>query len=303
MARPEKPLDPEAGPLQAFAFDLRRLREKAGSPSYRKLAEHAHYSAAALARAAAGNALPTLDLTLAYVTACGGDVEEWQQRWHAIENQQRPPTTAEHISPPSPTTPSPKETPPEETPPPAEDAPQRPAGRGRRSWLMTLGAATLLTVGTTVALVVWPDGPPSMNWANASNVLPPPDKLGQALVDGADPKRAGCPDAVTAVGQEVWLGSVAYGTLELRYSQKCVSAWARLNPYGSLINNSSQDIRIRLETFRPDDSTASRVDEAFLRDQHWAGMLRTDKGCVKARGQITIDSNASEVVETICVKR
>ncbi|MEQ4724155.1 helix-turn-helix domain-containing protein [Nonomuraea sp. B19D2] len=296
-------MDPDAGPVQAFAFDLRRLREKAGNPSYRKLAEHAHYSAAALARAAAGNALPTLELTLAYVTACGGDIEEWQQRWHAIENQQRIPTTAEHISPRSSTTPSPEQAPPEETPPPTEVTPQRPVGRrGRRPWLL-LGAAALLAAGATVTLIVRPAGPPPMSWTNASNVLPSFDKFGRAWVDGADPKRAGCPDAVTLVGQEVWLGSVTYGTLELRYSQKCGSAWARLNPYGSLINNSSQDIRIRLETFRPDDSTASRVDEAFVRDQHWAGMLRTDKGCVKARGQITIDSNASEVVETTCAKR
>ena len=60
MGRPERPIDPAVGPLYAFAYDLRQLRTKAGSPSYRTLATRAHYSPATLARAASGMALPSL---------------------------------------------------------------------------------------------------------------------------------------------------------------------------------------------------------------------------------------------------
>jgi WD40 repeat protein/transcriptional regulator with XRE-family HTH domain len=70
--------------LLKFAADLRRLRQKAGSPTYRNLAERAHYSAATLSEAAAGRRLPTLSVALAYVEACDGDVRQWKQRWQEV---------------------------------------------------------------------------------------------------------------------------------------------------------------------------------------------------------------------------
>ncbi|MEU7161621.1 WD40 repeat domain-containing protein [Streptomyces chrestomyceticus] len=82
MGRREKPVDPGAGPVQRFAYELRKLRLEAGSPTYRAMAERAAYSAAVLSQAAAGEKLPSLPVTLAYVTACGGDTGHWQRRWH-----------------------------------------------------------------------------------------------------------------------------------------------------------------------------------------------------------------------------
>ncbi|MBA8924375.1 WD40 repeat protein [Kutzneria viridogrisea] len=84
MPRPERPLNSEDSALLRFAADLRRLREKAGSPTYRQLAKLAHYSTAALSEAAAGRRLPTLPVTLAYVRACGGDEQEWEARWREL---------------------------------------------------------------------------------------------------------------------------------------------------------------------------------------------------------------------------
>ncbi len=84
MPRPERPLDPFAGPVEQFAFDLRKLREKAGSPSYRELGRLSHYSASTLADAARGQRLPSLAVTLAFVRACGGDEETWERRWREI---------------------------------------------------------------------------------------------------------------------------------------------------------------------------------------------------------------------------
>ncbi|MER0246525.1 hypothetical protein AAHZ94_32055, partial [Streptomyces sp. HSW2009] len=80
--RREKPLNPHAGPVQQFAHGLRQLRVDAGSPTYRELARRAGYSVAVLSRAAGGERLPTLEAALAYVAACGGEVEEWRRRWH-----------------------------------------------------------------------------------------------------------------------------------------------------------------------------------------------------------------------------
>lgn len=84
MPRRERPLEPSDDVVVRFARDLRLLREKAGSPTYRVLGARAHYSAASLADAAAGHKLPSLAVTVAYVDACGGDVTEWRARWHEI---------------------------------------------------------------------------------------------------------------------------------------------------------------------------------------------------------------------------
>ncbi|KOX18505.1 hypothetical protein ADK67_36670 [Saccharothrix sp. NRRL B-16348] len=84
MARPEGPLRADSRDLGEFAADLRALRERAGSPTYRRLARDAHYSPAALSEAANGRKLPSLAVTLAYVRACGGDAVTWESRWRAL---------------------------------------------------------------------------------------------------------------------------------------------------------------------------------------------------------------------------
>ncbi|GHE96232.1 hypothetical protein GCM10018785_71510 [Streptomyces longispororuber] len=50
------------------------------------MALQVEYSAAALSFAARGEQLPSLAVTLAYVTACGGDVEQWKHRWQQAQN-------------------------------------------------------------------------------------------------------------------------------------------------------------------------------------------------------------------------
>ena len=81
-ARPEKPVDP-GSPYAEFAIKLRRLRAKSGL-TYRELAERTRYPAAMLAEAARGQRLPGLELTQAFVTACGGSDEEWRLQWAKI---------------------------------------------------------------------------------------------------------------------------------------------------------------------------------------------------------------------------
>jgi len=87
VGRRERFLDPEQGSVQRFAFELRRLRESVGTPSYRELAKRAHYSVTTLSEAAGGRSFPSLPVTLAYVEACGGDRCAWQARWQAVADE------------------------------------------------------------------------------------------------------------------------------------------------------------------------------------------------------------------------
>ncbi|GHJ37372.1 XRE family transcriptional regulator [Streptomyces sp. TS71-3] len=95
MPRYERPLETEGGPLLEFAERLRGVRRNAGNPTYRELAERAHYSVSTLSAAADGRRLPTLAVTLAYVGACGGDLPEWERTWHATASALDTPEPAE----------------------------------------------------------------------------------------------------------------------------------------------------------------------------------------------------------------
>ncbi|WP_039936193.1 helix-turn-helix domain-containing protein [Streptomyces himastatinicus] len=86
MGRPEAPLDPGAGPVQRFALELRKLRQEA-DVTYRVLARRTPYTVSTLSRAASGEQLPSLQVTLAYVEGCGGDPEEWERRWRQLAEE------------------------------------------------------------------------------------------------------------------------------------------------------------------------------------------------------------------------
>jgi len=84
VPRQERPLESEETPLLRFAGDLRRLRRRAGLPSYRELGKRTSYSAAALSEALSGRRLPSLAVTTAIVRACDGDAGEWTERWRQL---------------------------------------------------------------------------------------------------------------------------------------------------------------------------------------------------------------------------
>ncbi|MFG2557135.1 helix-turn-helix domain-containing protein [Streptomyces sp. NPDC048581] len=88
MGRPEADLDPGMGPVQRFAFELRKLRQEAGGITYRQMARQVEVSVATLSRAAKGEQLPSLPVALAYVRACGGDEQAWEQRWREAVTEQ-----------------------------------------------------------------------------------------------------------------------------------------------------------------------------------------------------------------------
>jgi tetratricopeptide (TPR) repeat protein len=86
VGRPERGLPGEDNPLIQLARRLRAVRDAAGQPSYRQLSAATHFSAATLARAASGQVLPSLEVTLAYVAGCGADgsgadTDDWRATW------------------------------------------------------------------------------------------------------------------------------------------------------------------------------------------------------------------------------
>lgn len=87
MGRPEKPVDESGGAVADFARDLRRLRARAGSPTYRSMARSAWFSPSVLSSAASGHRLPTLRVTLAFVAACDGDRHYWEHRWRRLSER------------------------------------------------------------------------------------------------------------------------------------------------------------------------------------------------------------------------
>jgi hypothetical protein len=76
--RPERPIDTASGPLPLFAGELRRLR---GNQPYRELAAKTGLSITSLRNAAAGESLPTWQVTRAFVTVCGGDLGAIWEFW------------------------------------------------------------------------------------------------------------------------------------------------------------------------------------------------------------------------------
>ncbi|NUT22254.1 MAG: helix-turn-helix transcriptional regulator [Hamadaea sp.] len=138
MARQENPVDPLAGPLQSFAYDLRKVRIEAGNPTYRSLAKAAGYSPTTLSEAAAGLRKPSLDVVEAYVGACSGDVEAWRRRWEQLDRDLAGP----------------------EAEPGAE--PEPPVVPARRHWWpLALGGSLALVVAAAAIVLTLGDPPPS----------------------------------------------------------------------------------------------------------------------------------------------
>jgi hypothetical protein len=150
MARKPRPVDPTAGPLQEFAHDLRALRENAGNPTYRNLARKAGFGATTLGEAAGGVRFPSLDVTLAYVGACDGDVAAWRERWHRVERELSSVAAEKQAS-------DDLEEIPGVSPSPAHPEPtswRSRRGRWRASWRVRLAAGSALVILAVVVTLI-----------------------------------------------------------------------------------------------------------------------------------------------------
>ncbi|MEE1768781.1 hypothetical protein PUR34_11565 [Streptomyces sp. JV185] len=109
QGRRERPIDPEDGPVEAFAWRLRQLRKECGNPTYKEMKRYAQYSPSALSSAASGQTPPSLEVTLAYVRAClmyakaktdrlDAAINEWTAIRQGLEAELNPIPAPDHDS-------------------------------------------------------------------------------------------------------------------------------------------------------------------------------------------------------------
>jgi hypothetical protein len=282
MGRPESHLSGNDPQLLAFANDLRSLRQQAGSPSYRELAKQAHYSPSALSQAANGRAMPTLEVTLGFVRACGGDAAAWECRWRAL-NAASDPDGEFHSEPVR------------EEPVPAPDSDPP---RSRRTMLRYLWIGlTVVTCAVAVTdLVLALDGTAGPATTAA---LRQPGKV-DPVADGSDPTRAGCgPGAVTMASTRVHFpASQLSGVVELRYSPHCRAAWGRFEPAASW--KPGPGTMVTVWTIRPADQATQSYSVEFGGEAIIGNMLMTAHGCIAAEVTIVRGATESPVATTVC---
>ncbi|MFY1632309.1 hypothetical protein ACN27F_03320 [Solwaraspora sp. WMMB335] len=79
----QHPASPETSAIAQFGYDLRKLRQEA-KLSYGAIALSSYYSKSAVWGADQGHNLPSPNLLKAFVTACGGDPDEWIARRNTL---------------------------------------------------------------------------------------------------------------------------------------------------------------------------------------------------------------------------
>ncbi|ASW53810.1 DUF2690 domain-containing protein [Plantactinospora sp. KBS50] len=261
--------------LDEFVADLARLRREAGQPSLRKMAETAHYSHTALSTVLSAARLPSLELTLAFVRACGGDEDVWRERWqreYALVRGDQPVDRQPGGQ-------------------SAREAVPVPPRRTVSRWvLLTVAGLTALVVAAVVALASG-SGPFRTRQAAGPSVSP---ESGGAS-DGADPQEEHCQvDAVSAQTTPVPDPDPAkppYGSLTLRYSPRCRAAW----PLFVSTERVPTGATIRLRTTRPADRAVSRFDYPYMVKSQvysvFGNVLGTTRGCVSVGVEISTADN------------
>ncbi|MFG2919031.1 hypothetical protein ACGF0D_39905 [Kitasatospora sp. NPDC048298] len=112
QGRQERPIDPQDGPLKAFAYGLRQVREGCGSPTYHEVAtasartgEKKPYSSTTFSNATRGDSPPSREVVRAFVLACHHCAKldrataetaaaDWDARWLRLQAELAPATYA-----------------------------------------------------------------------------------------------------------------------------------------------------------------------------------------------------------------
>jgi hypothetical protein len=270
MPRPERPLDPATGSVAEFADRLRRLRKQAGSPSYRHIAAQTHFSDTTLSEAAAGRRMPTLDVTLAYVRACGGDPVEWQQLWQDAMSAAAPVQQSQ---------------------------PRRPL-LPRPTITLAGGLAITVLLGLSVYAAVasssdlrHPVSATSSSTAGTASAL--------TFGDGADPKQSGCATGARALAVAMVAdpNGTVYGTVELRYSSSCHSAWTRYTP----TTTGPRPTTVTITVARPNPIGNATVTFVVQDGAIYSDMELFQGGCIQASAAVIHNSHVTATAHTACV--
>jgi hypothetical protein len=251
--------------LTGFVADLAELRREAGQPSLRKMAGVSHYSHTALSSVLSGTRLPSQELTLAFVRACGGDEQAWRERWRREYELLHGPPAQTVVA----------------------GGPGTASAPDRRRPALTVGVAALVVVlvlAVAAAAGAFRSGPPAGPGAS------PPVAAPVAAPDGSDPQEQRCQlDAVSARTVPIPdpdPSRPAYGSLTLRYSPHCQAAW----PLFVSSERVPTGATIRLRASRPSDGAASEFDYPYMVPPQvfsvFGNVLQTGRGCVSVTVEI-----------------
>ena len=290
MPRPERPVDATAGPVERFAAELRILRAECGI-TYRDLASAAHFSKATLSSAAAGHRLPTWEVTRAYVRACGGDPEDWRDRWQAASTgtRQSADTSASAID---------RDNSGRSSEAQAGFLARQTSRRLTRRAPLIIVAAVLIAgvalgaiwAGSTARTV---PRTPSHPTSSASAPTARFQGAKQPITDDSDPEKTRCAlDPRVETLDSVQINTAAenlLGIAQLRYSPHCQAAWGRFLPSGRMTQLEGAVITITAR--RPATATTGTPYRVTFDEQAAFGnILTTQRGCV----QITVTINAAD---------
>lgn len=241
--------------------------------------------------------MPTLDVTLAYVSACGGDLDEWRTRWHEVREELGLPVADDPVT--------------------AGDAnvETRPWRSRRRLALIFVGAG--LFVAVAVATWAYVAFQPSATATTGSHTTDAQESSARArfltagplsaqpVVDGADPKRSGCgsdPKVTTIDSVEVNASDEHFlGVAELRYSPACHVVWGRFTPATDSIRLAGSVVAITAERMR-DAPTTTLYQTAYDGQAVFGNILLLDHGCVRITVAITMLSGKASAT-TNCLSK
>lgn len=282
MGRPEREIDPERGPIERFAAELRKVRSQVGRPAYRQLSKKAHYSAATLAAAAAGHRLPRWEVASAYLKACDvDDLGPWHELWEQTRLELGLPVSEAPL--------------PEAISRPEGERPA-PSSRWRTRQRLTLVAGlSVMAVSIAVAAAHWltiGGSPLRHPLQSAPSTIPLARFEGgvDPVEDNRDPKKTRCshyPGVSTLDRVEVNTRDQHYlGEVELRHSPQCLAAWGRFTPSPAMTY--LKDVKVKVEAFRPATRTKGTPYETRYDGQAVFGnILLEHRGCVSVTVTIT----------------
>jgi hypothetical protein len=273
VGRPERRLDPAAGPLQAFAVELRNLRESAGRPKYSTLAQRTGRSQTALSEAAGGQRLPSWETVEAFVRGCGSDPSTWRLRWEEVAAAVRPPAEEDAERP---------------------DAHRSSQDRRQRVRLVVIGG-TLLLLGLA-GWGIWratTDGTPAGPAREVPSV---------AVADGTDPVDTHCskdPQVTSLDTVGIEQNGVPVGQVQLKYAPWCGAAWARFLPFSK--TSLKRGTVVHVDVIRPADGKRAPFQSKFVGEIVFGNMLRSTESCVVAAVRIGADAGGPET-RTACFR-
>jgi hypothetical protein len=161
---------------EAFAEQLRALRETAGGPSFRKMAGRSgRISHTTLHEAAAGTRFPSWETTREFVRACEADEAQWRTRWEDAQRREPAvtPATVDKLEPQE-----------EDQHPQAEET------RTRRWW--PAAAAVVVAVAAVLTVTLHPWSRPSGSSAAAPpSTTPSTTPFSDSLIPGDSSKFVG----------------------------------------------------------------------------------------------------------------